>query len=115
MSNGVPGKGFGAGNMRHRIVVEKPTSTPDARGQSIKTWTPWLTSEPASYEEVSGGETLRGRQIETGIVAVFTVNYRPGYTAEYRIRFQGSIYGITRIHPVSGLDRYREIHCKAVK
>jgi SPP1 family predicted phage head-tail adaptor len=110
-----PGRKFKTADMFHRIVVEAPTSSFDDRGQSIKTWTTWLSSEPASFNEVSGGETLNGRQVEAGVTAVFRVNYRDGYTNEHRIRFQGVIYGITRVHPVGGFDRYRDIYCKAVK
>jgi SPP1 family predicted phage head-tail adaptor len=108
-------KKFVTSDMRHRIIVDQPVSAPDGRGQWIITWQVWLPSEPASYDEVAGGETLHGKQVEAGITAVFRVNYRPGYTTQHRIRFQGVTYGITRVAPIDGLDRYREIHCKAVK
>lgn len=102
------------GNMRHRISVRSATTTVDAARQKVITYTTTrYASEPASFEEVSGGEYLRGRQIEAGVVAVFIVNYRDGYEVTDRVTFQGTNYGIHRIHNPSGIGRFLEIHCKA--
>lgn len=113
MKNGVPGKDFAFSNLRHRIRVQKAVKE-NIDGQIIHTWKDWLQSEPADYMQTAGGEIIRGKQIEAGIHAVFLVNKRDGYSTEHRIKFRGMDLGIVRIMPVDGMDRYFDIHCKAV-
>jgi SPP1 family predicted phage head-tail adaptor len=90
------------------------TSTVDSSRQPIVTYTTArFANEPAKYEQVSGGEVVRGRQIEAGVIALFTVNYRDGYVQTDRITFDGQTYGIHRMHKPDGIKRFLEIHCKA--
>jgi SPP1 family predicted phage head-tail adaptor len=77
------------------------------------TYTAKYTNIAAKYEQVSGGEVVRGRQIEAGVIALFTVNYRDGYIQTDRITFDGQTYGIHRMHKPDGVKRFLEIHCKA--
>ena len=105
---------FHLGEMRARITVKAETTTQDAAGQPVVTLATWLTDEPAKYEPAVGGETERGRQVEAGVAAVFTVHYRDGYTPEMVVTCAGQNYGIVGVHPVDGLNVYRELHCKAV-
>ena len=54
---------------------------------------------------------MRGRQLEAGTKAIFRVRYRPGYTPEMRIQYDGNNYGITYVNQVDGLRRYIELVC----
>lgn len=102
--------------MRHRITVKQRITTRDeSTGQPIESWTPRFTSEPAAFNEVAGGEQLRGRHIEAGVTAVFVVNYREGYDETDIIEFDGVEYGIVRLRRPDGIKRYLEIHAKATK
>ena len=78
------------------------------------TLTTWLADEPAAFEATTGGEGARGRQVEAGIRAIFTVRYRAGYTPEMAIDFKGERFWIVHVKPVQGMDRYRELYCKSV-
>lgn len=98
--------------LRHRVTVEKEVRTKDAAGQEIVTWATRYALQPAEYREVSGGETIRGRQVEAGVVAIFTVNYRDGYDTTDRIVFDGETFGIVRIHKFGGIKRFLDIHCR---
>lgn len=109
-----PQRGFHIGEMRSRITVKTEATTPDAAGQPVVTLTTWLTNEPAKFEPTTGGEGARGRQVEAGIAAVFTVHYRDGYTPEMAVVCDGQEYGIVRVLPVDGMNAYRELHCKGV-
>jgi len=114
-----PEKGFRVGEMRHRIAVKVETTTQDAAGQPVVAFTTWLLDEPAKFEPakfgpITGGEGARGRQVEAGITAIFTVRYRDGYTPEMIVVHRGQQYGIVYVNPVAGADRYRELHCKGV-
>jgi SPP1 family predicted phage head-tail adaptor len=106
-------KGGGMADRRHRVLIQQATTALDAAGQPIVTWSTRYASEPAKFEQVSGGSRLRGRQVEADVEAVFTVNYRNGYELTDRVSFQGMYYGIRRIHIPDGVKRFAELHCKA--
>lgn len=102
-----------ASDMRHRIQLLKPVVTKDASRQPITTWENELSLQPARFMQVNGGETIRGRQVEAGVTAIFTVNYRSEYSVEKQVLFNGVRYGITRVYAPDGVNRFAEIHCKA--
>lgn len=105
---------FSASSMRERINIQTSTDSVDDAGQPIRTWTTTYLSEPAQYTPTSGGETLRGRQIEAGIAAVFTVHRRDSIVPQMRIVYDSTNYGIVHVRPVEGGRRYLELECKAV-
>ncbi len=107
--------GMRLSDLRHRITLQEPTRTVDAARQPVVTWSNELTDQPARYSSVSGGETNRGRQVEAGVVAVFTVNYRDNYAVDKQVIFRGNNYGIVRVEPIDGINRFIDLHCKAVK
>lgn len=109
-----PGRGFHLGDMRNRITVKVESATQDSAGQPVVTRTTWLVDEPAKFEPTSGGEGARGRQVEAGIAAIFTVHYRDGYTPEMSVVCAGQTYHIVYVKPVDGMNAFRELHCKAV-
>ena len=106
-------KGMRLSDLRHRITLREPVAAVDDSRQPVITWTDELTSQPAKYEQVSGGETFRGKQVEAGVVAVFTVNYRSEYTAEKQIYFGGQAFGIVRVNDPDGIKRWMDVYCKA--
>lgn len=107
-------KGMRLSDMRHRVSLDTPTKTIDAARQPVTTWTTELENQPARYTQVSGGETVRGRQVEAGANALFTVNYRDNYKVEKQIRFRGQRFGILRIDNVDGIGRFLDLHCKTI-
>ena len=114
----MPGVGgyakLNSSHMRHRVVIQRIASeTQDANHQPIKTYATRYAAEPAAFEQVSGGEFLRGRQVDATVKAIFTVNYRPDYSTRDRVVFDGEIYGIVRLHIPRGVKRFLEIECAA--
>jgi len=107
-------KGMRLSDLRHRITLQEPTRTVDAARQPVVTWADELTDQPARYSSVSGGETNRGRQVEAGVVAVFTVTHRSNYAVDKQIIFRGTNYGIARVDHIDGINRFIDLHCKAV-
>jgi len=109
-----PARKFRVGEMRHRITIKTETTSQDEAGQPVVTLSTWLAGEPAKFEPTSGGEGARGRQVEAGISAIFTVRYRDGYTPQMAVEIGGDRYWVVYVKPVQGMDRYRELHCKSV-
>ena len=108
-----PGKNFRVGAMRERITIQSLSVAISDAGDKTETWSDLYVDEPAAFDSVSGGETLRGRQVEAGINAVFTVRYRSEYATTQRITHDGTTYGIVYVKPVDGGRRYSEIYCRS--
>ena len=105
-------KQFRLGAMRERINIQTATETTSDAGDVERTWATTYANEPAKFEPTSGGETLRGKQVEAGISAVFTVHYRSTYTPEMQVVHGSNAYGIVYVRPVEGGRRYSELWCK---
>lgn len=104
---------FRVGKLRERINVQEAT-VDESTGQPSRTWANLYANEPAGFEPVMGGETIRGRQVEANTTAIFTVHFRSGYSTELRVQHDSTNYGITRVVRVDGGRKYLELHCKAV-
>jgi|LakMenE01Jun11ns_1017448.scaffolds.fasta_scaffold9677507_2 SPP1 family predicted phage head-tail adaptor len=102
------------GAMRHRCTIQQETTTQDASGQPIVSWSNYVVNEPCEWNPTSGIENMRGRQLEAGTRAVFIVRYRSGYNTQMSVLFENERYGITAINRVDGLRKYLEIICSAV-
>lgn len=100
-------------DMRHRITVQTAVETIDASRQKIISYINRIVSEPATFEQVTGGEVNRGKQIEAGVTAVFKVNNRNTYSVRDRILFNGQQYGIVNVESPSGIERFTYLYCKA--
>jgi len=109
-----PARGFHLGDMRHRVNVQVETTTQDSAGQPVVTRSTWLSQEPAKFEPTTGGEGARGRQVEAGIAAIFTVHNRSGYTPEMSVVCNGQTYHIFYVKPVDGLTAFTELYCISV-
>jgi head-tail adaptor len=101
--------------MRDKINVQSATLAVDDNGQPIATWANVLYREPAQWIPTTGGETLRGKQVEAQIRAVFIVRYRARiYDVEQRVVHNSKTYGIANITEVSGRTRYLQLECRAI-
>lgn len=103
---------FRLGAMRERITIQTATETTSDAGDVTPTWADTYANEPAKFDSVSGGETLRGKQVEAGINAVFTVHYRSTFTPKMRVVHNSNNYGIVYIKQIEGGRRYSELWCK---
>lgn len=106
-----------AGQLYQRIAIEEPTATQDAAGQPIRTWSalagPALL--PARVETVTGGETLRGRQVTADAQIVFTTRYRSDVTTQMRVVYESGYYNIVRASDPYGDKRELRIECRAAE
>lgn len=102
------------GKRRERIAIRKVTTTQDDAGQPVVTYSNRYASVPAAFEDTGGTETLRGKQIEAGIGAVFNIGYLQGIEETDRIVFNGRNYGIVNIRRVEGGLRMLELFCRAL-
>lgn len=105
-------RGLRLGALRQRITVQSVVVSISDAGDKTETWTDLYRNEPAEFAQVSGGESLRGRQVDASVNAVFTVHYRSRYAPEQRVVYNGVNYGIMFVRNVEGGRRYIELHCR---
>jgi SPP1 family predicted phage head-tail adaptor len=108
---GRPGA-FSVGDMRERITIQQETVTVDSIGQPTRAWATLYSDQPAKWMPTAGTETIRGRSVEAGVVAVFTIRARTGITPQMQVVHRSGTYGIGYVKQVAGRDRYIELHCK---
>lgn len=106
--------GFRLGKMRERIKVQRIVETQNDYGDRQEKLEDVLCSEPATYLQVRGGETIRGRTIDSGIDALFEIHYYDKILPQMQVLFGGEAYGIVESRPVEGGRRYLELYCKKV-
>ena len=104
-----------AGSLRSRITIQSATSTQDAAGQAVRTWTNFAASVPAKVESVAGGETIRGRQVVATATTLFTIRFLDGVSTQMRISFEGRTLGILRAGDPYGDRRELRIEAAEVK
>ncbi len=103
-------RSFRLGAMRELITIKRHIETLDEAGQPIVTYATRYADVPAAYDPVTGGETMRGRQVEAGIKAIFTIRRLDNISTQDKVVYGGEDYGITYIRPVEGGKRYLEVY-----
>lgn len=104
-----------AGQLRDRVTLLVATQSKDGANQTIRSWAPEFTDIPASKEIVSGGESLRGRQLEAGVTVVFTMrDIGVQITPLMMLRHQEENldYGIVKVEPADDRGQFLLIQCK---
>ena len=101
------------GKLNRRITIETPTTPTD--GETNPTYAVLAGNLAAEVMETTGGEYVRGRQIEAGIAAVIRIRWRSDITPVMRVR-----YGTRYLNILSAIDRTGtrselEITCKEVQ
>lgn len=99
-----------AGDLKHRITLEKPVSVTDARGNRRTTWQTVATCM-ASMTDVSGRDFYAAQAYQAQDIVTFGIRWRDDLCKEWRIVHRGSVYQIEQINHLG----YRRdfIHVKA--
>lgn len=107
-------RGFQLGRMTDRVTIQTATDSQDSAGTPIRTWSDTYSSIPAHVRTVSGGETIRGKQIVQGVNKLVTIRSQSAeINSQQRLVFNGSNYGIVLATPVDGDSRSRYVEIQA--
>jgi len=85
-----------AGRLRHRITFQQPTTTTNAQGGKVKSWTDYVTLW-AAIEPVSGHEESENHQEEPVTSVNIITRYYSGITSDMRIKYGSKYYRISGI------------------
>ena len=101
------------GRLRQRVTLEQAT-TPSS-GETNPTYATYLSNVPAEVIETTGGEYVRGRQVEAGIVAMVTIRYRNGIYPTMRLRYGARYLNIVSCIDPTGYRSELLIQCREVQ
>ncbi len=96
-----------AGQLRHRIVIEKQTQTKNAIDEIILTWSTFCTVW-AAIEPATGQTYYAANQLEAKVDGRVRIRYRDDIEPTMRIKYGDRILNIVSIvHPQ---ENRRELH-----
>jgi SPP1 family predicted phage head-tail adaptor len=87
-----------AGQLRHRIEIQRPIVTRDAYGAEIKAWSA-LVSLWAHVQTLNGSERILQTQADATLTHQITIRYYPGLTPVMRVRWNGRLFEIHSLVP----------------
>jgi len=97
-----------SGQLRHVLIIERPTNVKGSMGGSSQTW--------ATFATVRGGldfsgsrQVLAEQQINGEIIGMATIRYMEGITADMRINHEGNYYNISKPFSPDGKNRELKI------
>lgn len=104
-----------AGELRHRITLQRATEARDSFGQAVKTWSDVATVW-ASVEPLRGREFLDARQLQREISAHITIRWRDDVDAGMRVRWTdpagtAHLYDIEAVLPDATHRRVLTLMC----
>ena len=95
-----------------KIEILQPSTSKDADGFSTETLTPIAPPLWAYFRQLSGKEIYANATTVTTEQVLFTVNYRPGITTRYVVRYRGILYDITRVDVFEGYRGNIALYCR---
>lgn len=106
-----------AGTLRHRVMIQTPTRTPNSVGEMVMTWTDthpmWCNIQP-----VTARETQRSQQPLVDCDYIITCRYNRWLQSDYRLKWARTGQ-TTQYFNVTGMvdrgEKHAEIELKAVK
>ena len=105
-----------AAQLRHKISIQKRSSTLDSYGQQPDTWTEVAAVRADIRPARRSDERLAGKQMGTGLTHTIAVRYQaaltpPLETSAWRIVFDGRIIGIVSGRILNEASRWIVFDC----
>lgn len=82
-----------AGELRHRITIQRATETQDAFGAVVQTWSTFATLW-AGVEALSGREFFAAQQVNAQVSHRIRIRYLSGVTPKMRVVFGSRTFNI---------------------
>lgn len=98
------------GQRIRRVSIQAPSSTKDAYGQLITSWTTFRETW-ASIETLTGGEALQAQAVVSQASVKIEMRYRPGITAAMRVVYGSQFFDIGAVIDVDMRHETLELIC----
>jgi len=100
-----------AGELRHRITLQKPVHTRDAFGESVTTYEDMATVY-AAIEWQSGRRYVEAAQINAEVQGVTRIRYRSDVRPDWRIQYKERYIRIISLANIRERDEELQLNCK---
>ena len=98
--------------LRHRVAIESATT--EATGEPNPSYST-LATVAAEVIETTGGEWIRGRQVEAGINALVTIRWRDDVTPRMRVKYGTRYLNIESAIDPTGYRSEMLLTCKEIQ
>jgi SPP1 family predicted phage head-tail adaptor len=95
---------------RHRITLQKKTTTENNIGDNVATWSD-VTTVWAAVEPLRGKEEIISAQVTSETTHRITVRYRDGLNSHMRIKFGSREFRIESLINLDERNRQLELMC----
>ena len=102
-----------AGTLNVRVTVRQQSTTQDALGQPLTTWSD-LATMWANVRQSSGVEAIKADAVSTNVRASIRVRYRTDLTAAMRVVAGLTTYNIVAVLPDVGGKEYTDLVCEVI-
>lgn len=103
-----------AGAMRHQVTIQSRSTTQDAAGEQLDTWSTFATRR-ASLQRTTGREAFAAVQDNGRVPTVFELRWVAGVLPGMRLVHDTQVYNIvSAIDPDNGLKARLVIACDAL-
>ena len=104
-----------SGMLRHRVIIQTKSSTRNALGERLDSWTEVATVW-GNVRPVTGAEILRSDTEISTTDYLIRIRYRSDVTTSHRVQLEdGTTLDIQRVIDVNGRKRETELSCVARK
>ncbi|HIV29022.1 MAG TPA: phage head closure protein [Candidatus Ornithocaccomicrobium faecavium] len=103
-----------AGDLKHRITIERPEETTDERGNRRTVWRPIATCW-ASMADVSGRDFYAAQAYQAQDTVTFGIRWRDSIDRECRIVHAGQIYQIEQINHLGYKRDFMHIKTRLIR
>lgn len=100
-----------AGNLRHKITIQKPTEASDGIGGMTTTWGTFKSVRAAIWP-LRGTEYIAAMQVTSEISHKIRIRYLDNVTSKMRIKFGTRYFDIQSIINPDERDIYLEMMCR---
>jgi SPP1 family predicted phage head-tail adaptor len=102
-----------AGKLNSRVLIQQQSTTQDALGQPVQTWTD-LTTVWASIVHVSGIEAVKADALTSTVRASIQIRYNSAITAGMRAVSGATTYSIIAVLPDMARKEYVNLACEVL-
>lgn len=102
------------GLLNSRVVVQQQSTTQDALGQPLNTWSTFATVW-ADVRHTSGIEAIKDSAIASVVRASIRMRYRGDLTAAMRVIHGSTTYNIVAVLPDVGGKEYVDLACEVLQ
>lgn len=98
--------------LRHRVTIESATTA--STGEPNPSYSA-LATVAAEVIETTGGEWIRGRQVEAGVNALVTIRWRDDVTPRMRVKYGTRYLNIESAIDPTGYRSEMLLACKEIQ